>query len=186
MIGKLNRRGAIANRRSLAPVTNVITNGDFETNTTGWAPVGSKTLTSSADQAKFGSKSLKITVNVANDPRHFYWDTAVVYSAAVPHTLSCWIFLPTAWDTGVQAMRIDPTTHLTGYTGDQYAFVDLSKRDQWQYCKMTYTPAGGDLSGGLLFENSSVIPGVGQFFYVDGIQIEAHAWATPFVEGTRV
>jgi hypothetical protein len=169
----LRRRGAIANRRSLAPTTNLCTNGGFETNITGWTANGTNTFAVSAEQALFGSKSGKITLG--DSFRSIFF---VPTLTAVPHVCSAYVWIPSASaiSFGIQLEVRD----FAGGTGDGLGGTVTNLRDQWARISVPITPVGGDLTG-VLYVNFSG-GSVGAIFYIDGVQIEAHPFSTPYVE----
>lgn len=151
--------------------TNLCTNGGFETNTTGWTAGGTNTLAASADRAKFGAKSGKATY--ANNA------TLADYAATITntaHTASCWIYIPTAYDgVGVELRQLNYTVAASA------AAANMAIRDTWQRLTLTFTP-GVDVIGNIQVNNTGAAPTAGRFIYVDGVQIEATTFATPYVE----
>lgn len=155
--------------------TNLITNGGFETNVTGWnAPSGTNTFARSTEQAKFGSASGKATY--IDNAQLAIWTATI--TAAI-HTFSLWVYVPTAYDgTG---LRLE-IAGFTSATGTLTALVDLAKRDQWQRVSTTFTPDAGDVAGTFRLNEPGTAPTSGRFVYLDGAQIEAQPFATPYVE----
>lgn len=156
--------------------TNLVTNGGFETNTTGWSDgAGVNTLTRSTEQAKIGVASAKLTRDAAEADSNCGF-TSITLGSAVLHTFSSWVYIPTAFDgTGV---RLSFGGSFTGGVGDD-ADADLSLRDQWQRISATITPDPADLSGLFVFrlDNSTGV----KVAYADGVQVE-EGTLTPYVE----
>lgn len=155
--------------------TNLITNGGFESNTTGWSTGGTNTIARSTEQVKFGTQSLKCT----------YQDNTTLASfgitlTAVAHSFSAWVYIPSDYDGTVPRLRFNG---FTSATGTLFRNLDLTKRDQWQRVKVNnVTPNSGDLAGTLELFESGTAPTAGRFIYIDGAQCEALRTATPYIE----
>lgn len=153
--------------------TNLCTNGGFETNTTGWATAGTNAIARSSDVAKFGGYSLQAT----------YQDDTTLASfgitlTAAAHSASAWVYIPSAFDGASVTLGF---VGFAGATGTLTATANLSLRDQWQRVTVrNVTIAGGDLAGSI--DVTCGAPTAGRFVYVDGVQIESGAIATPYVE----
>jgi hypothetical protein len=157
--------------------TNLVTNPSFETNTTGWATGGSNTIAQSADRAKEGSKSLKCT---------YQDNVALAYHAisltAAAHSTGIWIYIPSSYSGGRVAINF---VNFAGGVGDANTNADMTKRDQWQFVVVPgYTPDGGDLDGHVQVYNWGDVPTAGDFIYIDAVQCEAKAYATPYCDGS--
>ena len=151
--------------------TNLVTNGGFETNTTGWTTGGTNTIAVSAAQQKFGAQSCLAT----------YADNAVLADFAITitnaeHTVSCWVYIPTDYDgDGVELRQLNYTVAASAVA------ADLGIRDAWQRLTLTFTP-GADVIGNIQINNTGAAPTATRFLYVDGVQVELQPLATPYVE----
>ena len=154
--------------------TNLLTNGGFETNTTGWAATGSNSLARSTEQAKFGSASCKGTYGSAGAFGRF-----PLTLTAAEYTFSIWLYVPADYDGAL--VFISDNGDFVGATGTQLASADMNLRDQWQRLSFDISPVGGDLDGALHVRPSGAAT-VGKFIYFDGAQIELQPIATPYVE----
>ncbi len=160
---------------TLAATTNLITNPSFETNTTGWGKGGTNTIAQSTDQAKFGSNSMKCTFQ-----NSFLLANYVITLTAAAHTLSAWIYVPSDYDgTG---LRLNDA-NFVGATGQSGGEVDMTKTDQWQFVSRFVTVDSGDLAGSIQLADSTG-PTAGKFVYLDAVQAEAKAAATPYFDGS--
>jgi len=150
--------------------TNLITNGGFETNTTGWAIGTAGTITRDTTKSKFGSASLKMVhsgVGQANSPSFTITNTST-------YTLSYWYYVPSG-QTGVTSFE----TPFTGFSTSQDVFTPTF--NQWTRRTITLTAnATTGQVGFRLFPDAGTTGG--QFFYIDGVQVEQKAYATPYVE----
>lgn len=153
--------------------TNLVTNGGFETNTTDWAVTANNTIARSTVQKNSGAASLLCTyqdqVGLARFP-------ATLTAAA--HIFSAWVYIPTAWDGG--DILLNDNGDYAGATGTQQASANMALRDQWQRLETDFTIVAGDLVGALHIRAASA-PTAGRFIYVDDVQIELGAVATPYV-----
>jgi hypothetical protein len=162
--------------------TNKLINGGFETNTTGWLATSTNTIASSAEQAKFGSKSCKVVSNNTAVFANIMERSTTVTHTATSWVVSAWIYIPSSWSgTGVFRILI---TGLTSVVTDETITANMALRDQWQRIYTRYTPNAGDLSGAAfrLSCTSSAEMIAGEFFYLDGIQTENTTVPTPYIE----
>jgi hypothetical protein len=156
--------------------TNLATNGGFETNTTGWTDTTDWSLVRDTTRAKFGAASLKMTHDTAGTDSNM-GHTPANAPAAGPLTASAWIWIPADWDGGTISMSIE------GHVGSSTVVTvaaDMSKRDQWQRIYHTINVVSGDLIGAAVLR-SGTVPTTGRFIYVDGVQVEAQPFPTPYV-----
>lgn len=159
--------------------TNLVTNGGFETNTTGWAAQGTNTIARSAEQARSGAASLKVTYQNTAAPLASFQPPLVITDAL--HAFSVWVYVPADWDGGQIKIRHGATIGgFVGSTATAEVHADMSKRDQWQRISCIVDPDSGDLSGRLDVCAASA-PTAGRFLYVDDVQVETGAVATPYV-----
>lgn len=156
--------------------TNLVTNGGFETNTTGWSAGSRFTIARSTEQAKFGGASCKATVAITDAGTG--WGSAFrgLTITDVDHTQSVWIYVPSSWTGG--AIRLE-VADLTGVSGTTTTAANLALRDQWQRLSHTFNPDAADLLSTLRVVADNVK--IGEFFYLDGWQVEAQPLATPYI-----
>jgi hypothetical protein len=140
---------------------NPVGNSSFETNTTGWSTGGTNSLAASADQAKFGSQSLKVTYGNSTE---LCTSPALTITNAVASVASIWLYIPTAWDGGAITFGDHGTM---GSAAGGSVSADMTKKDQWQYLEFTITPAG-DPTGTYGLLSSGTTPTATRFIYVDG------------------
>lgn len=150
--------------------TNIITNGGFETDETGWTTAGTNVRARSLEQAHSGAASLKCTYN----------DTLLL-AQFVPtitdneYIMSAWVYIPTNWDGG--SITIDGN----GYTNSvQNSVASNATRDAWQRITCSFNPDAADLVGTIRIRTASAAT-AGRFIYIDDIQVELGLIATPYV-----
>jgi hypothetical protein len=81
--------GTVGDGRGYAQVTNLVLNGGFETNTTGWAQFGTATLTRDAAQARYGTRALKVDVAASANGAE---GAGVAVFRGGDYTLSAWAY----------------------------------------------------------------------------------------------
>ena len=155
-----------------AAATNLVTNGGFETNTTGWTTGGTNTIARSTEQAKFGAASLKCTYsNNAN-----LADFGITLTNAA-HSASVWVYIPTAYDGGgIELRQLNFTVAASAIA------ANMALLDQWQRIELPNFTPGIDVTGDIQVNNTGVAPTAGRFIYVDGHQTELQPLCTPYVE----
>lgn len=164
--------------------TNLVTNPSVEVNTTGYGTFGAETLASSADFAKFGTKSLKVTKNGGAGSSIFNWTVTGLFSAGVTYAVSAYIYIPAAstWPND-WTLRWE-STDLTGATQTYPTTVASSVRDTWTRIVTLITPAA-DVTGTIRLRTAAgSTPPSGAILYVDGFQIEAKPAATSYCDGS--
>ena len=145
--------------------TNLVTNGGFESNTTGWAnnwagnSGGASTIAQSSTQTKFGTHSLSVAVTGNSQGAYF----ALTPTNGTTYTYSAWAWIP----TGLTVVITSTNATSSNYIGT----------NSWQRLTYTYT-AGGTDTGVYIRTNAT---GSGTF-YIDGVQAEQKPIATPYVE----
>jgi hypothetical protein len=165
--------------------TNLCTNGGFETNTTGWATyqAGGVLTRVTADKV-FGATSLRFDMPaVGNGAIYSGMPAGQAWPASSSVTASCW-FKGTAGQT-FELQAICGATDATNFA----ATTEFVASGQWQRVIVTVTvPVGktGDRMSVLMYKrNGSGLNTAGaDSFWLDGVQVEAKAFATPYVETT--
>lgn len=158
------------------PGTNLCTNGDFETNVTGWTAAGSNTIARSTAQAKYGSASARCTYGNGGggDTNVGSWPCTLT---PVQQVFSKWVWIPSSPNYTGSGVTLS-AEGFTSAAGTLSASANLSLRDQWQRLTIAFTPAAGDLAGFLVAR--AIGAANTNFFYIDGIQIEKGSVATTF------
>lgn len=163
--------------------SNLCANGGFEADLTGWASGSAYAITDSADQAKFGTKSLKSTYGSGSDTN--IADYAITLPAAGTYTISAWLYIPSAWAAGTPLIQVTDDGLFSGATWGTRTIADTTLRDQWQRIYGTITVVAGGLSGTFVFRDTSgSFPTAGQYLYLDGVMINEGPVALPYCEGT--
>lgn len=153
--------------------TNLVTNGGFETNTTGWSendPTGGLTGVRSTEDSKFGAASLKLVAASSHD--HFY-EFVVAVSGSTTYSLSAFVNCAafTAGATGNRGLYYEP---VGGGGGD---FTTLTGTTEgWVLHSKTFTTAATATSLKIrLYAPHGTV-------YWDGVQLEASSSVHRYVE----
>ncbi len=159
--------------------TNLITNGGFETNFTGWVAENESGGTSgrSTDASLFGSASAYFIATTPADNAGIRMTTSVAAASGSTFTASAFI---RSLDTTELALRIAEYD-----TGDNFlrlgAAVHAEFTDDGEFTRITATATmGASTTQARLFINTWGSQSAE--FYVDGIQFEAGSIATPYIE----
>lgn len=159
--------------------TNLCSNPSAETNTTGWGQGGSNPAIQRVQEvpARFGQWVFKGSRTDAGNNLVGFSSSQTL--TAVAHTVSLWVYIPTAYasGTGVAVSAVN----FTGATGTLSASADMNKKGQWQFLTYTFTPDAGDLVGNVV----AVSAGNGESVYWDAVQIEAKAYPTSYCDTSR-
>ena len=176
------RPGKFQKALQIAPATtNLVAYPSLENGTlgalpTGWTMDGTGTLTKSSDVAYYGSYSGKLTVAAQQG----YPNVPVVGGVNLlnAYTVSAWVWIEsvTTGTLSVGLQRTDTFALLANVN------IDMSKRKQWQRVTATYAGGGsGTPAARVLFGTSA---GATFAAYIDGVQVEQVAYATPYCDGS--
>ncbi len=147
-------------------MTNLVTNGGFETNATGWTPVGS-TVTRVTSQAKFGSASGEIVTDGAAATEGAYHDFT---ATAAVHTVSAWVRGAAG---GTVRMAVRDNAGANAQTGTAVTLTTT-----WQ--RITLTTSALTAATWRCYVETNAQQAI--TFQVDGGQAELGPCATPYVE----
>jgi hypothetical protein len=158
--------------------TNLVANGGFETNTTGWGGVNSTTIARSTARAKFGAASLKATEGGANLIETQTSSTVSGATAGRKFTVSCWVYAEGA--VVGKAFRIY-AIESGGATGESNTLTSITLAAGWQRVSHTHTVVQNDRTA---IKNNPYVDASdpGAYIYLDGCQTEERGAATPYVE----
>lgn len=156
--------------------TNLVTNGGFETDTTGWEGTGAAIARITTD-SKFGAACLEATVSSAADLAGARLSAGVSVSAGTAYTGSVWLKA----STGTPTVSIS----LVEYTALD-AFVQTNTLDgvvlntsTWTRIELPITTSG---TTGIIRIYAATYGSQTATFKVDGVQLETGLIATPYVE----
>lgn len=146
----------------------LISNGDIETNTTGWAGnLGTETLSRDTTESRFGSASLKV-VTVSGAAQAGADFAGITVSSATAYTFSAYV-----WGSGTIRLRA------IGNVGGQFAVsaANITLTSTKTRYTISGTSGASDTSAEL-----RILTNVDQAvtFYVDGVRAEAGSTATAF------
>lgn len=157
--------------------TNLVTNGGFETNATGWTDGINFTIARSTANKHFGVACGRSTCdNTGTGTLGTHNFTAAGASA---HYASMWVYVPSTW-TGATLSVI--VANLTSATGTLTGSVNMNIRDQWQRVTAgPFTPDAGDLTGAVTLATAVGNANQGEYIDIDDVQVENQPLATPYV-----
>lgn len=164
--------------------TNLIANPTAVTNLTGWTP-GSANVSiqrvTSLPAPLPGTLAGLVTTGfrmhaTANDASFAQVATPLTLTA-VPHAFGVLVYIPTSYTGAIPRLR---QRNFTSATGDDFAAANPSLRDQWQLLDVTFTPAGGDLSGDFWVQIGGTINSGDEFWFACA-QAEVGSYASSFI-----
>jgi len=83
------------------PITNMLTNPNFETNASSWGNNGTTTVSQSSDYAHSGSYALKLSATGSTNVGTVMGGPILV--AGQSYVFSAYVYFPTAWPSGLRA-----------------------------------------------------------------------------------
>lgn len=152
--------------------TNLITNPSAEEATTGWTATGGSRARSTAQAAR-GYASIAVTPTAGTADGVYYGTISL--TIGLTYTMSVDVL-------GVAGVpyRIYFASTAGVVLGTPYEFVGTGA---WQRVEVTYTETSTTTRRVYIVKNNSASTGV---FYVDGLQVEAKAYATTYCDGDIV
>jgi len=163
--------------------TNLVTNGGFETNTTGWIGNASgstpvPTIGRVNSTAKFGTSSLSVATQGANVFEGISSSADTAVTASTPYSLSAWVLYPAG-----KTVRAEIDWKDASHTFQNKATTDFTGTGAWQKISVTGTSlSNAAFASILILTNNSATSAAATNFNVDGIQLEQKTAATPYVE----
>lgn len=153
------------------PTTNLLINGGFESNTTGWAGVGGATISRDTTVSRFGGASLKtVTPATSGTGPQF---TSVAVTVGRKYALSAYVLAPVGQSL---SLTMDWRNGSTPIFSNSTAFVGTG---QWQRVTVTgIAPATATNVRPLININTATVV----TFWTDGVQVEDNPAASPYVE----
>ncbi|MGH7156500.1 MAG: Kelch repeat-containing protein [Candidatus Saccharimonadales bacterium] len=162
--------------------TNLVTDGGFESGTSGWQVTGSNTTAiQDASTSKFGSASMKVVTSPAASSAGASTLEAngsrITLSPSTNYTMSFWIKGDTASNgTSMRIILREYDNTNTQVAQNQQAFT---LTNTWQRITYTRTTTSTTASGFMwILDNGTTA----QTYWVDGAQMEQKPIATPYVE----
>ncbi len=155
---------------------NLVTNGHFETDTSGWALKGSATIARTASHQEQGNASLGVTTTAAaNDGAKYN----LTLTSSTAYTLSFWAKVSATAGANLSFGYAQDGSTETGST------TSLSQTSATQWTKYSLGFTTGTVSGTPYFfvKQSDATARV---IYIDAVQIEAGSVVSPFTPGGQV
>jgi len=147
--------------------TNLVTNGGFETNTTGWTATGGSFARDTTRQF-FGVASGRMTVLTDSDS---VASAALTVSSAAVYTAQTRLLIPVGKDVLFRILESTGTTPLGSVT--------VSGTGAWQQATVTGTSTDTGIVVQVIDDANA---GGGYNLWMDGIQLESGSIATPYIE----
>lgn len=157
--------------------TNLIANGGFETDTTGWiALAAGSSIARSTTRSKFGSASLRVVCDGTLIDQGCFGTPYTTIAAVTIYTASVWVYV----ESGATSLRLVIDEFLTNvYVGTTVYQSVTGVRGEWVRLTATWTSEAAINQAALSVRN---VAAEATTFHVDGIQIEQKPIATPYVE----
>jgi len=151
---------------------NLVTNGDFELFTHDWTATGF-TASESPERAKFGVESVLLVPSGGADSFNINFSGA----AATQYTGSAWFYVPNGTDPSqiILSLWDDVSGH--------FVTASPTTTGEWERVVVTGTTDAASTVWKIVVRTNSNEPG--EAFWVDGVQVEQKAYATPFIEPNR-
>jgi len=161
------------------PTTNLISNGDFENNTTsGWSfdPKTNGSFSVTSDDKKSGLYSAKLTNSTSSAIA--LWKSISITSGQ-QYTMSAWI----------KNINCPTTPYFSISSGGSFndtssgsSTTGVTAGSDWVYVSKTFTATNTQTTNPYIRTNSNASQG---YFLVDDFQIENKTYSTPFINGSR-
>lgn len=162
-------------------VTNLVSNPDFETNTSGWVNYDGDTISQSGTVARFNQKSLRIAPSGVNAWARAGYTVGSVTSGTV-YNWSAWICPTSARQVMISADAYNGSTY-NGAVGTTNYTVPANF---WTRISTTVTAPSG--SPTLIFNaglaSTTGNPSATEYCYLDGAQLTTGAALQPYVDST--
>jgi len=159
--------------------TNLVTNGGFETNLTGWTAFQA-TLTRITSRFKFGTASMRVTVS--SNKTSYSADVGASLSGATANRTFSGSFWVYAEGSAVGKTLTAILREQGGAAGNQETSVNRTLTAGWQRVSVTRTLAQNDRTSVHLLASRPSGATSGEHLDLDGAQIEEKAVATPYVQ----
>ncbi len=158
--------------------TNLVTNGGFENNTTGWIATtvagGTPSISSTAIDSKFGSHSMQLlssTAGTLNAARY-----SSTFATSTTYTASAWIKVASgAGATNLLWLATYNSPQVTSQTA-------LTADGKWHRYSVTFTTDSTSQTSDYLDVRVSGTPTTQYDIRIDGVQLEQKSLATPYVD----
>ena len=169
--------------------TNLITNPNFETNTTGWVVVGAGTTISQiTTDAYTGSACLQVSTGTVTSSGASTLTTTgnrTPVTAGLPYYLSAWVKVP----TGQPSCSLRLRTNEYQADGTQNAAqvsstTVVSDTNGWVRLSFADTPTGGATPTVTMSFRVEIITSVARTYLVDAVLFEQSSTLLPYFDGT--
>lgn len=155
--------------------TNLVTNPSFETGVAGgWAvhngAGGDLAVVQDTGASWYGSASAKLTSTTVNLSQ-FYYGIPTNFSSGTTYTCTVWIKASAAANITLKLQK-----HLSPY--NTYTSLVCAATTEWQQFSLSWTASVTEQA------RVDLYPTAGTTFWIDAVQVEAKAYATPYADGS--
>ena len=155
--------------------TNLVPNGGFETNTTGWNAHGGTTITRDTSQARHGLASLRVTTNGASTGQGIITPTGtsgMPVTGGTMYTYSAWL-----WGSGTVRLKLSWFASNGSLLGSsESANITLTSTPQRAVLTASALASAAYAAAEIVTPTAQAIT-----FWVDAVQLEATPFPTPYV-----
>lgn len=161
--------------------TNLCTNPSFETNTTGWAAVGTSTIAQSSAQAWIGTKSLSVVMpaSAAIGAAGVGFSLGSSLTVSSQHTWSAYVYNP----TGASLMA---SASGAGVASSPQNGTAVAAGAGWQRVSVTFTTTGSAAAVTVYILNATAVGGSAQTIYVDAALPQKSATLNAYFDGSTL
>jgi hypothetical protein len=186
-VGALTDQFILGGYTTTTTRTNLVTNPNFETNTTNWSAVqAGTTLTRITTDDYIGTASLQIDVSglVANARAQTSTTNRIPVTAGLAYMISAWVKVPTGQPSVSLRIR---TAEYTGAGVNQQSQISaatvVSDTDSWVRLSFADTPISGTETMLIGIEISNA-PGSARQWLLDAVLFEQSSSLLPYFDGT--
>lgn len=169
--------------------TNLITNPNFETNTTGWQALGTgTTITRITTDAYLGSASLQVTTGTVANSAAITLSASgnrTPVTAGLPYYLSAWVKVPTGQPSCSLRLRtLEFREDGTQNAAQVSSTTVVSDTDGWVRLSFADTPTGGATPTVTMSFRVEITTSVARTYLVDAVLFEQSSTLLPYFDGT--
>ena len=157
--------------------TNLVTNPNFEANTTGWTTNGSSLGTTTSQKHSGTQSAVASFVYGSALNRAVYSASNITVAANATYTVSAWV----KGDAG-KPLQLVFRNNITGSTSDSWA-QPVTATGEWQRLSLTFTTPATTTSGIVIVQNTSTLANI---VYIDDVMLEQTAKLNTYFDGNTV
>jgi hypothetical protein len=150
----------------------LVTNGSFESNTTGWAGLNTGTINRITTDAIYGSASADVVVVAANDGAKY----PITLSTNTTYSATFYINITAGSANGWQVGYNNGSTNTTS------SICTISSTSSWTFCSLSFTTPATNTGTPFFFIWHT--PSAGADAHIDGVELEANSNGQPYKAST--